>query len=194
MIYLYLFLEFFKIGLFTIGGGYAMIPLVKETVLNHNWLSADQFYDFIGVCESTPGPIAINMATYVGTTQGGILGAIVASLGVVLPSFIIILLVAKFLYRFKDNKYIKYAISGINAVVIGLILATCISLVYNLIGFAGVNTTFEFHLEPLIILPILILIVVLYKKIFKKNMNAILVIAASIVLGIGVCLLTNVLM
>ena len=90
MILFTLFIEFFKIGLFTIGGGYAMIPLVKETVLNYNWLSESEFYDFIGICESTPGPIAVNMATYVGSTQGGILGSICATLGVILPSFIII--------------------------------------------------------------------------------------------------------
>ena len=71
MIYLYLFFEFFKIGLFTFGGGYAMIPLVREVVLNYNWLTEDEFISFLGVCESTPGPIAINMATFVGSTQAG---------------------------------------------------------------------------------------------------------------------------
>lgn len=84
MIYLYLFLEFFKIGLFTFGGGYAMIPLVEEVVLKYNWVTSDEFYNLIGVCESTPGPIAINMATYIGSTQGNLLGSIVATFGVVL--------------------------------------------------------------------------------------------------------------
>ena len=100
MQYLYLFLEFFKIGLFTFGGGYAMIPLVKETVLTHNWLTEEQFYNFLGVCESTPGPIAINMATYVGNVQGGILGSLIASIAVILPSFIIILIIAAILKNF----------------------------------------------------------------------------------------------
>ena len=90
MIFLELFIEFFLIGLFTFGGGYAMIPLVKDLVIEKGWLTEEAFYNFLGVCESTPGPIAINMATYVGSTQGGVLGSIVATLGVVLPSFIII--------------------------------------------------------------------------------------------------------
>ena len=94
MIYLQLFIEFFLIGLFTFGGGYAMIPLVRETVLENGWLTEAQFYDFIGVCESTPGPIAVNMATFIGSDQAGVLGSICATLGVVLPSFIIILIIA----------------------------------------------------------------------------------------------------
>ena len=89
MILLELFYEFFLIGLFTFGGGYAMIPLVKEVSLRREWLSIEQFTSFLGVCESTPGPIAINMATFIGSSQYGILGAIVATIGVVLPSFII---------------------------------------------------------------------------------------------------------
>lgn len=90
MIFWQLFYEFFLIGLFTFGGGYAMIPLIKDAVLKHNWLTETAFYDFIGVCESTPGPVAVNMATYIGSTQAGILGSIVATVAVVLPSFIII--------------------------------------------------------------------------------------------------------
>ena len=108
MIYLWLFLEFFKIGLFTFGGGYAMIPLIKEVVLKYEWLTEAQLIDFIGVCESTPGPIAINMATFVGSSQAGIAGAAIATLGVVLPSFIIILLVASILKKFIKNLNIKY--------------------------------------------------------------------------------------
>ena len=92
---LILFFEFFKIGLFTFGGGYAMIPLIQEVVLRYGWLSENEFYDFIGVCESTPGPVAINMATYIGFTQQGVLGSALAVLGVVLPSFIIILLMSE---------------------------------------------------------------------------------------------------
>ena len=122
MIYLLLFFEFFKIGLFTFGGGFAMIPLVEEVVLQHNWLSESAFYNFIGVCESTPGPIAINMATYVGSMQGGLLGSIVATLGVVLPSFIIILIIASVLKKFTDNKYFKAFIKGVKPVVVALIL------------------------------------------------------------------------
>ena len=94
MIYLKLFLSFFKIGLFTFGGGYAMIPLIQETVLNNNWMGLEKLIDFIAISESTPGPFAINMATFIGTTKGGFIGAVFSTLGVVLPSFIIILIVA----------------------------------------------------------------------------------------------------
>ena len=92
MIYLQLFLTFLKIGAFTFGGGYAMIPLIRESVLGYGWLSEEQILNFIAIAESTPGPIAVNMAAFVGASQAGILGALVATLGVVLPSFIIILL------------------------------------------------------------------------------------------------------
>ena len=102
MIYLLLFLEFLKIGLFTFGGGYAMIPLIRETVVARMWLTENEFYDFIGICESTPGPIAINMATYVGSTQAGFLGAVCATIGVILPSFIIIILIASILKHFTN--------------------------------------------------------------------------------------------
>ena len=117
MIYLQLFFEFFLIGLFTFGGGYAMIPLVREMVLENGWLTESQFYDFIGVCESTPGPIAINMATFVGSDQAGILGSACATLGVVLPSFIIILIIAMVSGKFLKNKYVQRALNGIKAVV-----------------------------------------------------------------------------
>ena len=86
MIFLELFLSFFKVGLFCFGGGYGMLPLMEETVVAKGWLTAEQFYDFVGVCESTPGPIAVNMATYVGSVTGGPLGSIVATLGTVLPA------------------------------------------------------------------------------------------------------------
>jgi chromate transporter len=121
MVYLYLFLEFFKIGLFTFGGGYAMIPLVKETVLSHGWLTESQFVNFLGVCESTPGPIAINMATYVGSVQGGILGSLVATIGVVLPSFIIILVIAAILKNFIKNISKISKISSIHVIHINII-------------------------------------------------------------------------
>ena len=103
MIYWYLFIEFLKIGLFTFGGGYAMLPLIKEVVLKYSWLTEEQFFDFIGVCESTPGPVAINMATYIGSMQGGFLGSLIATFAVVLPSFTIILLVASILKKFINN-------------------------------------------------------------------------------------------
>ena len=94
MIFWELFITFFKIGLFTFGGGYAMLPLIQEEVIAHNWIPMEDLINFIAVSESTPGPFAINMATYIGTQMGGLLGGVCATLGVVLPSFIIILIVA----------------------------------------------------------------------------------------------------
>ena len=112
-IYLILFFEFFMIGLFTIGGGYAMIPLVRELVLKYNWMSETEFYNFLGVCESTPGPIAINSATYLGYKEGKVLGSFFATLGVVLPSFIIISLISLIYDQFLGIKLVADAFKGI---------------------------------------------------------------------------------
>ena len=94
MIYLKLFLNFLMIGALSFGGGYGMVSLVRETVISNGWLTESEFLNFIAVSESTPGPLAVNMATFIGSTQGGILGSFLATLGVVLPSFVIILLIA----------------------------------------------------------------------------------------------------
>ena len=97
MIFLELLLGFLRVGLFTFGGGYAAIPLIREVVLSYGWLPEDTLTYMIAVSESTPGPIMVNMATYVGSSQGGFLGAVIATLAVVLPSFVIILIVATIL-------------------------------------------------------------------------------------------------
>ena len=124
LIYWQLFFEFFKIGLFTFGGGYAMIPLVREVVIKYNWASETEFYNFLGVCESTPGPVAINMATYVGSTQAGFLGSLCSTLGVVLPSLIIIILVASIMKNLIKNKHFQAFLDGVKPVVVSLISAT----------------------------------------------------------------------
>lgn len=124
MKYLLLFLEFFKIGLFSFGGGYGMLPLMEETVVGREWITSSQFFDFVGVAESTPGPIAINMATFIGASQAGILGSFLATLGVVMPSFIIILLIAAVLKNLTDNRFFAGFMKGVKPVVTGLILAT----------------------------------------------------------------------
>lgn len=188
MIYLILFFEFFKIGLFTFGGGYAMIPLIKEVVLKYGWLSEGNFYDFIGVCESTPGPVAINMATYVGATQGGLFGSICATLGVVLPSFIIILLVVTLLSKLLSNKYTKYFLSGVKPIIMALILSTGFILLAKSIGYVTV-TEFNFSWKSLIIFLILVGIYLFAKFVFKKKLNAIILILISAVLGIVVSII-----
>lgn len=130
-----LYLSFAKIGLFTIGGGYAMIPLIQEEILANNWLTGDELINFIAVSESTPGTFAVNISTYIGSQVceqygivGQILGGAFATLGVITPSFIIILLVAKFYKQFKESKIVSGVMSGLRPTVIGLIAAALINL------------------------------------------------------------------
>lgn len=186
-IYLILFFEFFMIGLFTIGGGYAMIPLVRELVLKYNWMSETEFYNFLGVCESTPGPIAINMATYIGSTQGGLLGSILATLGVVLPSFIIIILVASILKKVIKNKYFQAFLNGVKPVVIALIFGTGLMLVIKCIGFININE-FSFDFISFIIFILIAFIFYFTKYVFKKKLNAISLILISASLGLLISL------
>ncbi len=183
MIYLLLFFEFFKIGLFTFGGGFAMIPLIEETVLKYNWLNESQFYSFLGVCESTPGPVAINMATYIGSAQGGILGSAVATLGVVLPSFIIILIIAAILRNLTENKFFKSFIKGVKPVIVSLILSTGLVLLAKAVGYVSINE-FSFAAIPFIIFALLCVVFYGYKWITKKKMSTIVLILISAALGI----------
>lgn len=183
MIYLTLFLEFFKIGLFTFGGGFAMIPLIEETVIKHNWLNESQFYSFLGVCESTPGPVAINMATYIGAANGGLLGSAVATLGVVLPSFIIILLIAAILKNLTENVYFKGFITGVKPVVIALILSTGLILLAKAIGYVSINQ-FNFDLLSLLIFLCICAVFYGYKWICGKKLSTIVLILISAFLGI----------
>ena len=185
MIYLQLFLEFFKIGLFCFGGAFGMIPLIEETVINHGWLTEAEFFYLIGVCESTPGPIAVNTATYVGSVMGGPLGSIVATLGVVLPSFLIILLIASVLKNLTNNKYFKGFMRGVKPVVVALILSTGSLLLLKVIGFAGLQ---EFRVD-VVSLVILVLLCGAYFGItylWKKKLSAVKIILLSAGLGIVV--------
>lgn len=115
MIYLKLFLNFLMIGALSFGGGYGMVSLVRETVISNVWLTESEFLNFIAVSESTPGPLAVNMATFIGSTQGGILGSFLATLGVVLPSFIIILLIAAVLKNLMKYAGVNAFLSGVRA-------------------------------------------------------------------------------
>ena len=116
------FLTFLKIGAFTFGGGYAMIPLIqKEAVENHKWITDDDILEIIAIAESTPGPIAINSATFVGYRTCGVLGSVCATLGVVLPSFVIIFAISFVLRQFQELKAVQYAFAGIRAGVLALL-------------------------------------------------------------------------
>lgn len=123
-----LFATFFKIGLFTFGGGYAMIPMITDEVIGKGWATAELLTDFIAIAESTPGTFAINTATFVGMELQGVIGAICATLGVMLPSFIIILIIAKFFGKFSENKYVKAFLWGVRPVVVGLIVSATYSI------------------------------------------------------------------
>lgn len=180
MTLLWLFLEFFKIGLFCFGGAFGMIPLIRETVLAHGWLTEEAFYDFIGVCESTPGPIAVNMATYVGSVQCGFPGSLAATAGVVLPSFLIILLIAALLRGLTDNKYFKGFICGVQPVVVALILYAGASLLVKTVGMQG-----GFDLVSAIIFALVAAVWFVCEHAGKKISSPMLI-AASAVLGVAV--------
>ncbi len=178
-----LFLDFFKIGLFTFGGGYAMIPLVTETALSYG-MTQNTVMNFIAVAESTPGPIAINMATFIGSTQFGVLGAIIATLGVVLPSFIIILLIASILKNVLHYAGVKCALESIRPTIVALILGTSITMFLSVIlGIESIGSTFSFDYKAVIIFLLVATVSVLYKKFLKKNISPIILILFSGILG-----------
>ena len=184
MIYLILFFEFFKIGLFCFGGAFGMIPIIKDVVLNYGWMTEPEFYSFVGLCESTPGPIAVNLATYIGSSQGGIFGSLLAVLGVTLPSFIIILLIASVLKNFTENKYFKAVLSGIQPVVVSLILYTGITFLLQTVG---ISQTVSIDISSVILFLLVVAVFFVYKLIFKKKVSAVVLIIISAVLGIAVC-------
>ena len=124
-----LFISFFKIGAFSFGGGYAMLPLIKEEIIDvHGWLTNTEFIDIIAVSEMTPGPIAINSATFLGYKVAGVLGSVVATIAVVLPSFIVMSILYHFIVKFKNTPYLEWVFSGIRPVVLGLIAAAAVTV------------------------------------------------------------------
>ncbi len=182
MIYLMLFLTFFKIGAFTFGGGYAMLPLMQEAVLKNGWLTLEEVINFIAVSESTPGPFAVNMATYVGmeAEKAGLFGSFCATMGVVLPSFIIILIVARMFEKFKTNKYVKGCMSGLKPAVIGLIGSAVVTIAKTVFfenGFdLGIFKELQFYIS-------LVLFGVMTYLAFKK-VHPIIIICISALVGI----------
>ncbi len=128
MILLRLFWEFFKTGLFAVGGGMATIPFLSEMAERTGWFTQSMLADMIAVAESTPGPIGVNTATYVGYTVSGVAGGVVATLGLVLPSFLIILIVAAFLKAFRSNRYVERVFYGIRPASVGMIAAACVAV------------------------------------------------------------------
>ncbi len=182
MIYLELFVTFLTIGAFTFGGGYAMLPLIQNAVLEKGWLAESDIVNFIAVSESTPGPFAINIATYVGMETGGVLGAVCATMGVVVPSFVIILIVAKIYKQFQESKIVKGCMTGLRPTVIGLIGGAVLTIgqtVFFPNGFALSSLDFYTIIVSLIICLIGIFLI------FKKKVHPIILIIVSAALGVG---------
>ena len=183
-IYLKLFSTFLKIGAVTFGGGYAMIPMVKEAVIQNAWLTEEMFLNFIAVAESTPGPIAINMATFIGSTQAGLLGSIVATIGVVLPSFLIILFIVAIMNSLIKFKGVQAVLRGIRPVALGLICATGLTMTLSvLFGIESIASTITVEFKSIIIFAIVGFVYLLYYFKKKKFISPILLIVISAGLG-----------
>lgn len=178
MIYLELFLAFLQVGAFTFGGGYGAVALIRDVVLSRGWLSEEALTDMIAVSESTPGPIMVNMATYVGSIQGGFWGAVTASLAVVLPSFIIILLVMVLLRSILRSSWFQALLGGLKPCVTGIILATGVFMTARCCV-----TDSGMDLKALILTAILGGMLFGVPKLTKKSMSPILLILTAAVLG-----------
>ncbi|MCR5213790.1 MAG: chromate transporter [Eubacterium sp.] len=183
MIYLDLLIGFLEVGLFSFGGAYAAIPLIRDVVLSRGWLDDEMIANMIAISESTPGPFMVNMATYVGSVKGGVLGALVATFAVVLPAFIIILILMVLLKKLLQNKYVKATLDGLKACIIGIILATGLYMLWQ-------NCFMQSLLREniLAIIIALILLVIYYgaRKIFKKDISPVGLIGISALIGIVV--------
>lgn len=185
MIFLRLFLSFFVIGAISFGGGYGMISLVRETVLSEGWMSESEFLDLIAVSESTPGPFAVNMATYVGARQAGIPGALSATLGVILPSFLVILLICVVLRSFLRYRGVNAFLDGVRPCVVGLILSTAVIMgMSTLFGFSSVGDGVSADGKGIFLLALLTAAGLLYRELRKKQISPLLMIALSAVLGV----------
>ncbi len=185
MIYLRLFLTFLKIGAVSFGGGYGMISLIREDCLANAWLTENELLNFIAIAESTPGPIAVNMATFVGSSQGGFLGALLATLGVVLPSFILILLIATLLTKCLQYAGVKAVLRGIRPAIIGMIMATAFIMFLSVIfGMQSIGSTFAFDWKSLCIFAAICIVHFGYSTWKKKPFPPILLILLSGILGV----------
>lgn len=182
MIFAELFWTFFKIGLFTFGGGYAMLPLIQSEVLGKGWLTNEELINFIAVSESTPGAFAVNISTYIGSRTAGFFGSAAATFGVVLPSFIIILLVAKFYVKFKQNKTVEGCLSGLRPCAVGLIGAAVISIGAEIFFKGGFS--FDAFKDYFFCCSLAIFIICTTLAFNKRKVHPILIIVISAVLGL----------
>ncbi|MBR4295790.1 MAG: chromate transporter [Clostridia bacterium] len=185
MIYLQLFFIFLKVGAVAFGGGYAMLALIGDSVLKYGWMTEQEFLDFVGVETIIPGPIAVNMATYVGYEQGGFLGALLATIGVVLPSFIITLIVVALIKNLLKYAPIKTFIASMRPALGGLILSVALTMALTV--FFGIDTieniNFTFDWRTLVVLAVVVLVPFVWKRIKKKEFSSILLVVISGVMG-----------
>lgn len=187
MIYLQLFFTFLKVGAFAFGGGYAMLSIIGDSVLSYGWMTEEELLNFVGVETVIPGPIAVNMATYIGYQQGGFLGALLATLGVVLPSFVIILIVAALIKNLLKFPAVKAFIAGIRPSICGLILSVAATMALTVFfDFENLNSAeLSFDLRSLIILAVVIGIPLLWNRFKKKEFSPILLVLISAALGVA---------
>ena len=185
MIYLQLFLTFLKVGAFAFGGGYAMLSLIGDSVLKYGWMTEEELLNFVGVETVIPGPIAVNMATYIGYEQGGFLGALLATIGVVLPSFIVILAVAACIKNLLKYPPVKAFIASMRPALGGLIVSVAVTMALTV--FFGIDTIrnidFSFNRKTLVVLAVVIAIPIIWKRIKKKEFSSILLVVISGIMG-----------
>ena len=177
-----LFLEFLKIGAFAFGGAYGAIPLIREAVLSHSWMDEAQLMNLLGISESTPGPIMVNAATMTGFGQAGIFGAAVATLGVILPSFLIMLIIPRLQKKWSGHRVIRLAMRGIKPCLAGVICATGIHLAMELL--LTQNTDARFYVLMLLLLGVLCLVSFIWKKYRKGPVSPIILIVIAAILGV----------
>lgn len=182
MIYLLLYYEFFKIGLFAIGGGYTTIPFLYHISVKYNWFSVTEITDMLAISQLTPGPVGINMATYAGYNTGGVLGAIIATVAIITPASIIVVLVSKALKKYQDNSYIKSIMYHLKAATVGLLLAALFQIFKtSVITDTHFDITQPFHS---IDIKALILLTIVFFATLKYQKNIILCLIVSGILGI----------
>lgn len=184
MIFLELFIAFLKVGLFSFGGAYGAIPLIREVVLSYGWITDEELTYMIAVSESTPGPIMVNVATYVGSSVAGFFGAFLATFAVVLPAFAVIVAASMALKSVIDNKYVQASLKWVKFSVAGIVFATGIHMVLK--SCLGAIDEISFDVKAIIIAAILLAAGLIYKVISKKKIPPITTIVISAVLGVVV--------
>ena len=182
MIYLQLFYEFFKTGLFAIGGGMATLPFLYDMAGRTGWFTAAQIADMLAVSESTPGPIGVNMATYVGFASAGLLGALVATLGLITPSIIVILIVAAFLKSFRDNRYVNAAFYGLRPASTAMVASAGITVVLSALLHEGAAGLAAVDWKAAALATVLLVLTRWVKP--TKKLHPIVFILASAVVGV----------